>query len=708
MEVSVMSYSEFELRIQWLDPGKYFIGGRYIDPEQDRETDLIDPMRIDIDLPKLQDLSLDDAAYGAALTKMVFGAQDSRMFTAFIRARAAAEARGGLRIRLHVQSNAPELHAVRWELMQEPGREASLLSNENVWFSRFLSTNDFRLRPLRDPGIVKVLVIVANPSDLTTRWGQPAIDAEEEFQRAKGAIASQYEQSPRQILVRRLTGRASVYNIVSDLRNNYSDVVYLACHGAFTQEGGPRLLLEGDDGLTQMVRGEEVVERFAATEDRPRLIVLASCKSAGGEGVRGLAALAPRLAQAGVPNVLAMQGNMTVASVKRFMPRFFRELAKDGQIDRAVAAGRLDILDQHDWWMPTLYTHSKSGVLWSMRNVDISNFDRWEPVVSNIVNQRCIPVLGPGLVESVIGSTRDIARAWAERYEIQLAPRSHDDLAQVAQHLAYRNGRSFVGDAIRAYVVRYLRRKFPGQLSPELMQARVQVGLVDRMVSHIGAGLRVADPHEVHTLIARLPVPIYVTANRDNLLRDALIEQGRQPHIQLCTWRSSGDQTSTYGPPPEPGYVPSPEEPLIFHVFGNFQYPDSLVITEDDYFDFLIGVTRSETQSTIAIPSVVTAAIAASGWLLLGFQVEDWDFRVLLGSVFRQPGRDLNRRRTSVAVQMNPVDEYIVPARMYKYLEAYFAEQSHVNLFWTSPEHFMTELMEYYEALSNVEEGAQA
>ena len=700
-----MVYSELELRIQWLDPGKYFIAGRYVDPEQDRETDLIEPSRIEIDLPRLQDLALDPGAYGSALTDMVFGNRGNPIFDAFVRARAVAATRSGLRIRLHIQANAPELHAVRWELLREPGKASPLLSDPRVWFSRFLSTGDFRLHPLQDPGTVKVLVVVANPSDLTSRWQQPALDADEEYRQACEGIASQYGRSPREIVVRRLGGRATVYNIVADLRNDYSDIVYLACHGTLTPGGDPRLLLEDDEGRGQMVRGEELVERFAAAEERPRLVVLASCRSAGGQGAQGLTALAPRLAQAGVPNVLAMQGDITLASVKRFLPRFFRELASDGQIDRAMASARFDLIGQPDWWMPTLYTHSKSGVVWPPRNADTEGFDQWDAVVSNILNRRCVPVLGPGLVEPVIGSTRDIARAWAERYEFPLAPKDRDDLAQVAQHLAYRNSPGFVVDAIRAYVVRYLRRKFRDQLTPELMSGRIEEGLVDRMVSHIGAGLRAANPKEVHTLLARMPVPIYVNANRDNLLHDALVEQGKKPHIQLCTWRSSGDLGMAHGPQAAPEYVPSVEEPLIFHVFGNFHYPESLVITEDDYFEFLMGVTRNETLRENGIPHAVTAAISTSGWLLLGFQVEDWDFRVVLGSILRQPGREISRRRTSVAIQMNPTDERIVPERMYKYLRKYFEEQSHVNLFWSLPEEFMTQLMERYDRAVTAEAG---
>ena len=71
------------------------------------------------------------------------------------------------------------------------------------------------------------------------------------------------------------------------------------------------------------------------------------------EGV--LAALGPRLAQAGIPAVIAMQGNVTMRTVGTFMPVFFRELQVDGRIDRAVAVARGAVRDWDDWWMPVLF-----------------------------------------------------------------------------------------------------------------------------------------------------------------------------------------------------------------------------------------------------------------------------------------------------------------------------------------------------------------
>jgi hypothetical protein len=60
----------------------------------------------------------------------------------------------------------------------------------------------------------------------------------------------------------------------------------------------------------------------------------------GGRAHAVQATLAGALADAGVPAVIAMQGQITMATVAQMMPVFFRELLRDGQIDRALAAAR--------------------------------------------------------------------------------------------------------------------------------------------------------------------------------------------------------------------------------------------------------------------------------------------------------------------------------------------------------------------------------
>src|SRR3712207_7381915 len=57
---------------------------------------------------------------------------------------------------------------------------------------------------------------------------------------------------------------------------------------------------------------------------------------------RSLGALGPRLGEAGIPAVLAMHGDVTMETAEAFMPVFFRELQRDGQIDRDRKSTRLN------------------------------------------------------------------------------------------------------------------------------------------------------------------------------------------------------------------------------------------------------------------------------------------------------------------------------------------------------------------------------
>ncbi|NJL35128.1 MAG: CHAT domain-containing protein, partial [Chloroflexaceae bacterium] len=121
--------------------------------------------------------------------------------------------------------------------------------------------------------------------------------------------------------------------------------------------------------MANVVSGNELVERLNELPTLPRLVVLASCQSAGSGSVgrdteQTLAALGPRLAEAGIPAVLAMQGNVALLTLEHFMPAFFRELQRDGLVDRAMTAARSLVRDANDWWMPVLFMRLRSGRIW--------------------------------------------------------------------------------------------------------------------------------------------------------------------------------------------------------------------------------------------------------------------------------------------------------------------------------------------------------
>src|SRR5262245_26241627 len=687
-------YCELELALGWRKQGVYSLAMRYTDPDSDTDVRLLDPVEVPLDPAKFSGNGVDVDVYGHELTQSVLG--DAGLREAFGKARAAAQAKNrNLRVRLFLSADALDLHRLRWETLHDPSDDSRLLTKDDVLFSRYLSSVDWRPVPVRSKAALRALVVIADPSDLAKYApnGEPLapIDVAGELERARTGLGSIECETLAQ------RGEATVDRIAERLREGF-DILYLVCHGAKIDDV-PKLWLEKADGTADRVFGKDLVNRLQDMLARPRLIVLASCQSAGtGTSTGGdvLSAIGPRLAEAGIPAVLAMQGNISMETVAKFMPAFFRELDRDGQVDRAMSVARAAVRERPDWWMPALFMRLRSGRLWfdqGFGGASGGGFDRLEAVCTDIRDKKCIPILGPGLVESMLGSLREIARRWADRYDFPLAPHNREELAQVAQFLAYRQSRSFPRMQLREYLKEFLISRYRDRLPGDLIQKPTDDNTLNEMISAIGKSVRAEHPQDVHAALARMDFPVYVTANRDNLLFDALEEAGKRPRMEIARWKKGKDWPKS---PFEvdPNYEPSKEEPLVLHLFGNIKCRDSVVLTEDDYFDFLIGVTRGQqAQQRPPIPLWVSSRLASWGLLFLGFQMDDWDFRILYRSVVNQEGGDLAEDHLRVAVQINPSEGRILePLGARTYLERYFQKTRDYGVYWGSVDEFMAEL----------------
>ena len=424
-----------------------------------------------LDLEALRALSDDRTEYGKALYQGVFA--DPKIRSGFENGCAVAEASEmpvpGAPVDRSERAGAAcaLLGSVARSKERGADRDARAFS-----FSRFLSADDWRPVRFRARDEFRALVAIANPSNIGDYkpGGRPLppLDVPGETKRATDGLG----KIPS--LVLSATGSASFNGILSKLREGY-DILFLVCHGALI-EGEPRLCLEDESGKAAIVPGTDLVTRLSELKQRPRLVVLASCQSAG-SGADGqstddgvLAALGPRLAQAGIPAVIAMQGNVTMRTVGTFMPIFFRELQVDGRIDRAVAVARGAVRDWDDWWMPVLFTCLKRGrIRWytpGFTGEKGKDFERWLSLVNNIRQNRCTPIVGSGMLESFVGSFRDIARQWATTYNYPMVGNDREQLPMVAQYLAVDQGEeTFVRDkfceALRTGVLRHYGQDLP-------------------------------------------------------------------------------------------------------------------------------------------------------------------------------------------------------------------------------------------------------
>ena len=626
-----------------------------------------------------------------------------------------------LRVRLYVHPDAARLYGIAWETARDPRPDrggALLFAGDRRVFSRFVTSGDIRALYRRPPGTLRILVAVASPKDIGEYEVRgvrlPPVEEAAEVERVRGATAGAAHTS-----VLRSSERPVTHDgLLAALEDDY-DVLYLCCHGALDRQGTPVLYLDDESGAADPVSGDAFVERVAALRDRPRLVVLASCQSAGASpddspvyGAGGaLAPLGPRLAEAGVAAVVAMQGDVSVAMVNDFVPELLRQVARHGTVDRAVSQARARVAAAHrDWWAPALITRLRTGEIFRRTSFagPAGGFEQhWESVITAIANGKCLPILGPALLERHIGTRRELAVRLAQHFKRPVPRGEHDLLALVAQQVATTKPRDDIQRRLLVLIAEMVAERYRGVAPPELLAplaaAATSPLVLKRLRAVLDFATERAGPTEPHRLLARLEIPLYVTANADDALARWIVrERGAAPVSEVHRWREEHrfSEDDPESPPPvpsvwdrEPEYRPTVERPLVFHFFGSAEYQDSLAVTQDDYVDALVAASRPQDQT---VHRIVRSALTRSTLMLLGFQLSDWSFRSLFRFIMNQEGRGLLKDKVHVAVQVDPddggFDDPDAAAHFVKqYLGAYF-DRERLGVYWGTVEDFMCEL----------------
>ncbi|MEI2610481.1 MAG: SIR2 family protein [Candidatus Promineifilaceae bacterium] len=178
---------------------------------------------------------------------------------------------------------------------------------------------------------------------------------------------------------------------------------------------------------------------------------------------------------------------------------------------------------------------------------------------------------------------------------------------------------------------------------------------------------------DVLAQLAQLNLPIYVTTSYFDFLERAILANGRNPRTQVCFWNGIPLRYLDESHRIDHGFNPTPENPLVYHLFGLETYPESLVLTEDDYLDFLVAIIQdSSNQGDPRFPLYLRRALTESSLILLGYQLHHWDFRVLFrGLINTMPARP---RKFNVAIQLDPnTQKWVISTDDTKlYLKGYF------------------------------------
>ena len=288
----------------------------------------------------------------------------------------------------------------------------------------------------------------------------------------------------------------------------------------------------------------------------------------------------------------------------------------------------------------------------------------WRLLLRRIKAGKCTPFLGAGACFGVLPLGSHIAEKWAEDHHYPLE--DCGDLARVAQFLAVEYDPMFPKEEI-------------------LEQWFKKVALPD-----------FTEPDEPHGALADLPLPIYMTTNYDDFMVQALESRNKDPKRELCRWNQLvKDRPCIFES--EPGFMPTVANPVVFHLHGHDKVPESLVLTEDDYLDFLVNISRDQAL----LPPRIQEALTGASLLFIGYSLADWSFRVLFRGLVTSTEPSL--RRISVTVQLPPRSTDApesMQQQVQKYLDEYF-NRIDVRVYWGTAREFAAELRRRWREFSN-------
>lgn len=344
--------------------------------------------QLKLDRQALLAQQLNAEAYGVALFNALFAGDIRR---AYDKATGAAEAESGgrLRVRLWVDDEAVELHAIPWERIYHlhKGNAVPLGASTLTPFSRYTSLEAREPAPIPDTPI-RMLVAVSNPTNLP--GGLVPANVDVEVDNLRRSLSELRKQGKVEVTIMpghtglsstvRAKLEAEGYTVLDGVTNLFNIAPHLAkCHifhfighGAFRRksergEGTAALYLEKADGTWQAVRDEEIVSMFTALGTLPHLVFLVACESATreAEAETPFVGLGPKLVQAGVPAVVAMQAQVPVELARLLSGEFYAQLAQHGEVDRALNQARLQVFDgkRTEWGIPVLFMRIRKGRL---------------------------------------------------------------------------------------------------------------------------------------------------------------------------------------------------------------------------------------------------------------------------------------------------------------------------------------------------------
>lgn len=226
----------------------------------------------------------------------------------------------------------------------------------------------------------------------------------------------------------------------------------------------------------------------------------------------------------------------------------------------------------------------------------------WKGLVTSLQNGQCVLVLGPDILTCpsdglrANGESKSVRDAFCQ----ELAKQLRDENQTVGESALFAVAQQYEDlPAFSTYNLRNLAAEFfrnPGYT-----------------------------PGPVYLKLSRCPFSLILTTCHDDLFAKALRGCDKEPVRYLYHYRGEPRDNR------ELEQQPSHQSPAIYHLFGAYDDPNSLVLTENDLLDFVIHLISGKPP----LPNSLRSSLRNKTFLFVGFGIKHWYIRVLLKLLIR-------------------------------------------------------------------------
>jgi len=238
----------------------------------------------------------------------------------------------------------------------------------------------------------------------------------------------------------------------------------------------------------------------------------------------------------------------------------------------------------------------------------------WDKIIQDFNRNRCIIMLGPKLATvKYNGSWAPTEEVLSEHIADQLDLNNIDYHKEARKNLLYVSQRLISGQKLRSVELE--------DIAYDFLKAHTQ-----------------QIPKE-YLAIAELPVHCVINTTPDDFIVRAFREVGKRPVSHHYNFKRDIEDLD------QDLYLDNIDKPIVYNLFGSLKDMESVVLTENHKLDFIKNVV----QKNPPIPnSILRHFDKRKSYLFLGFNVENWQYRLLLDSL------KLERENKAFSPSINP------------------------------------------------------